>query len=130
MGTEQKTLCVDFDGVIAKYDKWQGKGIFGSPIPRAIKVIRLLKKEGWKIIVHTTRLEVHQIREYLNGWEIPFDFINHNPENLAQDCHPCKPLADVYLDDRAIQFNGDWAEAYKQIVKFKPWYRRKRVDAV
>ena len=29
---EKKTICVDFDGVIAQYDGFKGNDIFGDPI--------------------------------------------------------------------------------------------------
>jgi hypothetical protein len=31
----------------------------------------------------------------------------------------------VYIDDRAIPFNGDWAETLKRIEEFKPWTERR-----
>lgn len=120
---KNRVICIDFDGVIAKYDTWQGKGIFGEPLPDARKFIRKLKKEGWKIIVHTTRLEIYLIQKYLVDYGIPFDHINYNPENIKRYCHPNKPLADVYLDDRAVNFDGDWENAYQRIICFRPWYK-------
>lgn len=33
---EQKTICIDFDGVIHDYSKgWQGEDVFGQMIPNA-----------------------------------------------------------------------------------------------
>lgn len=33
---EQKTICIDFDGVIHDYSKgWQGEDVFGQIIPNA-----------------------------------------------------------------------------------------------
>lgn len=34
-----------------------------------------------------------------------------------------KPMADLYLDDRGINFNGDWNKAVDDILKFKVWNR-------
>ncbi len=36
-----------------------------------------------------------------------------------------KPYADVYIDDRAIQFNGDWDKTIKEALKFQSWEKRK-----
>jgi hypothetical protein len=35
-----------------------------------------------------------------------------------------KPIAHVYIDDRAITFNGDWKETLKQIEEFQPWMEK------
>ena len=77
------------------------------------------------MIIFTTRLEVHEIRVYLQEQGIPFDYINHNPVNVELDCHPSKVMADVYIDDRAITFEGEWSDKFlDKIVNFKPYYKR------
>lgn len=119
-----KTICIDFDGVIAEYSKWKGKGFFGNPLPVAKEKISLLKEQGWKIIIHTTRSETDLIKSYLISHRIPFDYINHNPENIDQGCNLGKPLATVYLDDRAVCFDGDWDKAFNKIKTFEVWYRK------
>jgi adenylylsulfate kinase len=124
MAAEQKTLAVDFDGVIASYDVWKGKGNFGEPIDGVHKYIQKLRNLGWRIVIHTTRLETHQVKEYLDRHGIQYDYINHNPENIEQQAHPCKPLATVYLDDRGLTFNGDWERAFNNIIDFEVWYRK------
>ena len=53
---EQKTICIDFDGVIHDYSKgWQGEDVFGQMIPNADTGTATLKKNGWTIIIFTTR---------------------------------------------------------------------------
>ena len=124
MSENSRTICIDFDGVIAKYDVWKGSGKFGEPIEGVQATMERLKEEGWTIIIHTTRGETALIERYLEKHNIPYHHINYNPSNFFLNCSDQKPLADVYLDDRAIQFNGDWKEAYEQIAEFKPWYKR------
>ncbi len=124
MASEKKTIAVDFDGVISKYDKWLGRGVFGDPVDGIGALLWLLRAEGWIIIIHTTRSEVDLVKKYLLYHAIPFDHINFNPENVDQGCGLSKPLATVYLDDRAVCFNGDCKKAYNDIVNFKPWYRK------
>lgn len=118
-----KTIAIDFDATIANYTKFEGKGVFGEPIKGAKNAIGLLKDKGWTIIIYTTRIEVHQIEEYLNQHRIPFDYINHNPKNINLNCFAGKPLADVYLDDRAITFGGNWGKALYDIENFKEWWK-------
>lgn len=44
---EQKTICIDFDGVIHDYSKgWQGEDVFGQIIPNADTGTATLKKNG------------------------------------------------------------------------------------
>lgn len=52
---DKKTICIDFDGVLATYDGWKGRGDIGEPISGASEATQTLKKEGYTIIVFTTR---------------------------------------------------------------------------
>ena len=83
-----------------------------------------LREIGWTIIIFTTRLEVDKIRSYLMANGIPFDHINYNPDNFALDCHPNKVIASVYIDDRAIAFDGKWQGMAQRVESFKPYYSR------
>lgn len=123
---KKRTLCIDFDGVIAQYDTWKGKGKFGDPVPGVKKFLTDLIMESWIIIIHTTRSEEYAIRDYLEKHEIPFHYFNQNPENFLLDCSSKKPLADVYLDDRALRFSGDFEKTYFDVMNFKPWYKKDR----
>jgi len=113
----QRTICIDLDGTIADDSSgFQGVGIFGAPLPGAVDALRQLKAEGWTIIIHTCRLETVDIDAYLNSWGIPFDGINEERHLYnGLPCNPAKPTADVYLDDRAIRFKGNWKKALQQI---------------
>ena len=110
----QKTICVDFDGVIADYSKgFQGDNIFGAPLPGAIKALNKLTNNGIKVIIFTTRKDSPELRKYLKDNEIPFDLINRNDEQ-PKTANQGKPLADIYLDDRAIRFDT-WNQALDDI---------------
>lgn len=123
MSGHKKTLAVDFDGVISDYRGYKGKGVFARPIDGVKDFFEKLKKEGWQIIVFTTRSETYMIEEYLNNYKIPYDFINHNPANVELHLSPTKVIADVYLDDRAVTFKGRWdIDLFKEIAGFKPHY--------
>lgn len=118
------TLCVDFDGVIASYKHWEGKGVFGEPLPNVAEALEKLQSLGWIIIIHTTRSETHLIEKYLNNHKILYNFINYNPENIHQGLNMGKPLADVYLDDRGLTFEGRWLDVVDKIINFQPWFRK------
>jgi len=115
-----RTIAVDFDGVIAEYDGWKGVGVLGTPRPDVVEVLRALKSEGWKIVIHTTRGE-EEIVAYLGKHEIPHDEINRNSDYKT---HGLKPVADVYWDDRAVRYSGDARKDLEQIRNFRTWSGR------
>ena len=117
------TIAIDFDGTISCYSGFKGKGIFGPPVHGARRALDRLKAVGCTIIINTTRSEVEAIRNYLELWELPFDYINFNPRNKELDLSPTKVIADVYIDDRNISFDGNWEKAVEKALHFKPWYK-------
>jgi len=121
--TNQKYVCVDLDGTIAHYKEWKGEDFFGEPVAGVQSALELLKKEGWRIIIYTTRINSKLIEDYLYKNSIPFDHINYNP-NQPKNAIGGKPYADVYIDDRGIQFNGNWAITAAEVLQFSPWELR------
>lgn len=116
----QKTICIDFDGVLHDYSKgYRGLDVFGEPVKEAPHAVQHLKKEGWKIIIFTARPVTQGMRNWLRTNKIPFDFINENPDQM--DKASPKPYADIYLDDRAVQFNGNWQQSLLDIANYKNW---------
>ena len=103
MATAKKTICVDLDGVLARYDGWQGATHIGDPIPGAQKFLIVLR-EHYEVAIYTTRCnatvnnthtEIELIRivqDWLNKHEMPFDKII-----------PGKPICVAFVDDNAIR---------------------------
>lgn len=117
--SHEKTICVDFDGVIADYSQgFLGKDIFGPPLPGAVAGMRALKAAGWQLVVHTSRPATPALADYLRLHEIPFDGINC-PTGPPDAEFSGKPIADVYLDDRAVRFL-DWEQARARILGDQP----------
>ena len=115
-----RTVCIDIDGTISHYIEWVDSKTFGEVLPHCAETIHRLKADGWYVIIYTTRGDKAEISKFLEANNIPFDAINENP-NQPDNAKGGKPIADVYVDDRAIQFNGDWTEAYQKITGFKAW---------
>lgn len=110
----RKTIAVDFDGVIADYSQgFQGRDTFGEPLPHAGEGTSALKAAGWKVVIFTTRSDTPELRRYLKDNAIAYDEINTNSDQ-PEGANPGKPIADVYLDDRAIRFTG-WDDALAAI---------------
>ncbi len=110
-------LVVDFDGTIAHWAR-RGFPAIGKPIDGAQRFLRLLRSEGWKIIVHSCRNGAEQeasMAAWLAEHDIPYDEINRNSDYPWADG---KPVGDVYLDDRGLRFDGRWDRAYEQVQEF------------
>lgn len=115
-----RTICIDIDGTICHYIEWVDAKTFGEVLPHCAQTIHHLKADGWYVIIYTTRANKDEIGKFLTEHNIPFDAINENP-NQPDNAKGGKPNADVYVDDRAIQFDGDWAGAYEKITGFTTW---------
>ena len=121
-----KVICVDFDGCIAHYQHgYAGRGQFGKPVRGVHKALTRLRECGWKIIIHTSRDERHEILAYCADHGIPVDAVNENIWDFTgRSMNAGKPCADVYLDDRAVCFQGQWDQAlFNQVVEFQPWHQ-------
>lgn len=123
-----KTICIDIDGTICRYSVWRGESHFGEVLPGAKEAILQLHNEGWYVIIYSTRSNKDEIKQFLEKEEIYFDSINQNPFQ-PYNAIGGKPIADVYLDDRAVTFKGNWHEAYKEVMNFIPWENKGVKDA-
>jgi len=118
------TVAVDFDRVLFTHDSWQGHEHYGDPIPDARIVLLALRKKGFKIMIWTTRDQKDVIIEACNKHNIPYDYINENP-NQPPEINPSKPVADYYIDDRAVRFTS-WKDVLQEISHREnndPYYR-------
>ena len=120
-----KTICIDIDGTIVHYEDWKGDYHFGSIVPGAIEAMKELKSQGWYIIIYTTRGNKSAVESFLNCNGIPFDSINENPHQ-PENAKGGKPIADVYLDDRAVTFEGNWGKTVELVNNFKTWENAKK----
>jgi hypothetical protein len=114
------TLAVDFDGVIANYDGWTAGGTLGAPRSDVVQALRVLREEGWKIIVYSCRAEA-EIIPYLIENNVPHDEVNGNSEYRTGGA---KPVANVYWDDRAYRYSGDASKDLDGIRSFRTWNGR------
>ena len=102
MSKRKKTLAIDFDGTICKYQKFGP--ITNEPNEGAKEIITQLKEAGWIIIVHTCRAKkefedyqksIDDIRDWMDHHSIPFDEITAST-----------PIATAYIDARGIRFTN------------------------
>ena len=99
---KNKILCIDFDGTITKTDEYIKEAELQD---HAVEVLIHLKNNGYKIIIWSCRanpqinnyhIRLQHMKDTLYKYKIPYDEIAIGP----------KPLADYYIDDKAIQFTS------------------------
>lgn len=123
-----KTICIDFDGVIASYqDGWEGTDKFGTMVPGTDNALKVLKEEGYTIIIFTCRKVTEALKKYLKENNITYDYINENP-NEPEGTNKGKPIADIYVDDRAVCFRGNWKWTLQDIAYFEPWEKNDKEE--
>lgn len=91
-------IIVDLDGVICTEEKTFERSL-AKPQEGALEGMRQLRAQGHTVIVHTARswAEYRMTEDWLRKNNIEFDALQMG-----------KPIYDVWVDDRAVRFEG-WA---------------------
>jgi hypothetical protein len=97
------TLAVDLDGTLARKKDHHTEEIL-EPKDDAQEVMKEVEKLPVTIIINTVRGDEKQIKDWLKEYGIPYDHINHNPDQ--PDGASDKIMADEYWDDRATGWPG------------------------
>ena len=104
-------IAVDFDGTIVDHKYPQ----IGKEIPFAIQTLKMLKEEGARLILWTSRYgkELEDAIEFCKRRGLEFYAINKNfPEEKFNDESSRKIVADIYIDDRNFGGLPSWGEIY------------------
>lgn len=109
-------LAIDFDGTIVehKYPK------IGKEIPFAIDTLLLLQREGFRLILWTSRHGqlLDEAVEYCRNRGLEFYAVNKNfPEEEDNHGVSRKIIADCYIDDRNLGGLRSWGEIYQMLSK-------------
>jgi hypothetical protein len=102
------SVAVDLDGTLA--EDWKKLGLkydpeyIPAPRPGAKKWLKKFRELGCSIIIWTCRDVPRVIKAWLAEHEIPYDYVNENPDQ-PPDCSQ-KIFADVYWDDRGVSARG------------------------
>lgn len=116
-----KTVVFDFDGVIHSYKSgWKGEtAIPDEPVPGIEDALRDIHKAGYEIVVVSSRCRTNEGMDAIHDWLLKYDLIKY----VDMICKE-KPPAIVYIDDRAICFDGHPETLLDKIQNFKPWNKR------
>lgn len=112
------TIVFDFDGVIHSYfSGWQGIDVIPDPPVDGIReTIEQLRKR-YRLVVVSSRCREKKGLEATKRW-----LADHNIE--VDDVTFEKVPAIVYVDDRALTFDGDPEALLGKIRHFKPWHKK------
>ncbi len=128
-------LCVDFDGVIHSYERgWQGGEIYGTITPGFFEWLEVVCQK-FKVMVYSSRSQDEAMRDAMMHWFVRHyetwrsangqtELIEDAPFGFATQ----KPAAWLTIDDRTIQFHGDWHApelSADAMLAFRPWNARK-----
>lgn len=117
------SLCIDLDGVLAKYDGFSRKLEIGPPIPGAKEFLESLYKLAY-IKIYTCRTNIGLFSEFnLSQDELKYlvkQWLDLNEFKYDEIwCGQGKPLASAYIDDRGISCTPqkDGSEAYNKVIQ-------------
>ena len=110
---QPKRVCVDLDGVLALYEGWKGTGHFGDPRPGAREFLTSIQELGFRTYVFTTR-RIDDVWEWLNNYDLA---------HLVKSVVNHKLPAVAYIDDRAINFQGNFEETLTALRGFRPFWK-------
>lgn len=112
----KKTIAVDFDGVIHRYNKgWQDGSIYDVPVKNSAIQLKRLVDKGYKVVIFTTRInpelgdDIKIEKEKIVNW---LDINGFERGVHYHDITALKPKAIAYIDDRAVRFTN-WASVSK-----------------
>lgn len=109
----KKTILIDLDGVLNTYNGYYDETRIPPIKVGAYEFVRKLCKD-YKVIVFTSRNLLLTAKWVMqNGLE---DFV----ENITNVKEP----AYLMIDDRCINFNGNYTDLKNKIDKFKVWSKK------
>ncbi|MDP2683473.1 MAG: hypothetical protein Q8P20_00295 [bacterium] len=122
-------VAIDFDGVINSYKSGfvAIDNIPDSPVDGAFEFIEKLLNYGYTVYIYSTRNYRFEGQQAISKW-----MLDHGMPNdiLSKLIFPkAKPIAKIYIDDRAWLFNGTWPDI-KDIDNFKPWHGGKSSSSI
>lgn len=112
----KETVVFDFDGVIHSYNSgWQGYDVTPDPpVPGIKKAIEEIRAAGYEVVVVSSRCSEPE------GQIAVYRYLLKHGIEVDRVCTE-KPPARVYIDDRAICFDGKPESLLGKIKAFKPW---------
>lgn len=117
--TRRPVLSLDLDGVLhPNTSAWTNAYTLpDAPTRDAQEYVRFVQSSGWSTIVCSARANAPNADVAILGWLRDWGF----PEMSVSHV---KRHADVFLDDRALRFDGTWPALATLEAAAVPWNRR------
>ncbi len=108
-----KTLLIDLDGVLNTYCGDYNEYEISPPREGVWEFLEKISKQY--------RVEIFTVRDK----ELTQKWLNDNNLNkfVSNITNTKSPYASIIIDDRALNFNGNFNDTIDAIVKFKPHWR-------
>ena len=127
-------LCLDFDGVIHRYDSgWQGALTISDDVTDGFFEWLEVAAQHFRIIIYSARSKEPGASDAMalwlaaqrRKWRATGGSSASPSGHIEVEFADTKPPAFLQIDDRAIQFDGDWSKLDPlALLKFKPWNKR------
>jgi len=98
-----KVIAVDLDGVLAGQASPSGRP--GALRPGALQFLQTLNHLGYYTVIFTAN-PTSNANEWLRA---------NGLAGLVKEVVNTKPMAEAYIDDKAIRFTGDFAQTLSEI---------------
>lgn len=102
---------------------WQDGSIYDKPVDGIDIVIEQLRMAGYKIVIFSTRCAteagIENMKKWLKKYKIVVDGFSYE-----------KPMATMYVDDRAIPFGGNTKILMRNIRNFESWTEKARKECL
>jgi hypothetical protein len=115
-----KTVCCDFDGVIHSYIKpWTRPDVIPDPpVEGAIAWLNHLADNGnFQVVIMTTRATSSEGQSAIRNWLMRYGY----KRAMTVDITDRKVPAIIYIDDRAMRFDGEHFPPVRELAMFTPW---------
>lgn len=112
-------LAFGFDGVLCQgpvFDPVHPADCDGPPVPGMKELIAALFAEGWEIEICTPRALSLEGRKAVIHWLNVHGFLE-----FIACVTPSRHIADVYVDDRVMTFDGRVDDLASKIRSFSSW---------
>lgn len=142
--SKSRLLCIDFDGVLHKYDgTWGGEAAINGPaVPGAINTLRAYMDAGFSIAIYSTRSRSEKGRQAMYSWllgqgmrvsQLHWSDILSPPlgyeirsRQLTVRFPYTKPPAFCTLDDRNWPPWDGRFPTVQELQRFETWWERER----
>lgn len=137
---QKPILCIDFDGVIHRYDSgWKGASFIPDPVVPGFFEWAEKAAQHFRLVIYSSRSKEPEavdammvwLAEQCKAWRASSGMhVIETP--LSFEFATEKPPAFVTIDDRAVTFEGDWSDPRLDpavLLTFKPWNKRAKDPA-